>query len=135
MPAIGEFRTILEQIKGVKEKLQVIDPLTESVNVINGNVSLLGDEIIQKLKEMEETLNKKLQEVVKPTYEKIKELEIKVDQLIADGGNVPVANSQDSGCSPTTSKRRKTPRNPDLSVSCFSSRKYFCCRSELLLQI
>jgi len=72
MPAIGEFRTFLEQIKGVKEKLKVIDPLTESVNVINGNVSLLGNKIIQKLKEKEETLNKKLQEVAKPTYEKIR---------------------------------------------------------------
>lgn len=64
----GEFRTILHQVKEISEKLKEQESLTEEIEVVGGNLTILGDEVFKKLKDMENRITKNIGDIMKFIY-------------------------------------------------------------------
>lgn len=105
----SDLRTVLTQIKEIRESMKNFDSVKDSTKMVEDNITLLGDELFNRLKEMEERVNKKLEDVVQPVLQRLEALEGKIAEISQDVGNGE-ANT------PPSAKRRKIQRNPDLSV-------------------
>ena len=123
----SEFRLVLTKLTEVQKKLDETDQssviaqlrqVNDSLQILEGNQTDVSDAILNKLQSIET----RIETGFKTLEEKIVALERKVGDCPA------IAEGSASGMltPPSSSKKRKIARHPDLSVSNLS-RKHICC--------
>ena len=120
---MSEFRLVLNKLKDVQEKLEKSDQsavanqltdINDSLRIMEGNQSDFSDAVFQTLARIQATMERGF----KAMDERVAALESKIagcDSSLAEG------SSSDAGTPPSSSRKRKMPRHPDLSVSKLSS--------------
>ena len=120
---MSEFRLVLNKLKDVQEKLEKSDQsavanqltdINDSLRIMEGNQSDFSDAVFQTLARIQATMERGF----KTMDERVAALESKIagcDSSLAEG------SSSDAGTPPSSSRKRKIPRHPDLSVSKLSS--------------
>ena len=120
---MSEFRLVLNKLKDVQEKLEKSDQsavanqltdMNDSFRIMEGNQSDFSDAVFQTLARIQATMERGF----KAMDERVAALESKIagcDSSLAEG------SSSDAGTPPSSSRKRKIPRHPDLSVSKLSS--------------
>ena len=116
----SEFRQVLSRLKEVQEKLENSDQsrltsklsdMNDSLNIIEGNQTDFSDAVLQTLERIQTTMENGF----KAIEDRISALEDKV-------ANRPTieAGSDEAVTPPSSSRKRKISRHPDLSVRNFT---------------
>ena len=116
---MSEFRLVLNKLKDVQEKLEESDQsavanqltdINDSLRIIEGNQSDFSDAVFQTF----ELIQANMERGFKAMDERISAIERKIagcNSTLAEG------SSSEAGTPPSSSRKRKIPRHPDLSVS------------------
>ncbi|XP_068714058.1 uncharacterized protein [Montipora foliosa] len=114
---VSEFRLVLNKLKDLQEKLEKSDQsavanqltdINDSLRINEGNQSDFSDAVFQTLAGIQATMERGF----KAMDERVAALESKIagcDSSLAEG------SSSDAGTPPSSSRKRKIPRHPDLS--------------------
>ena len=123
----SEFRLVLTKLTEVQEKLNTTDQssiiaqlrqVNDSLQIVEGNQTDISDAILNKLLSIES----RIETSFKALEEKIAALERKV----ADCPAITEGNASGMLTPPSSSKKRKIARHPDLSVSDLSLQLIHC---------